>query len=173
MTINPHFAGDAPQALADVLKANLAALPEIGLTKPFTIKIYDALKPPPSYPLATAAQGTGFFGTGWPREVALCLSYYASFNRPHSRGRLYIPFTLIGGALDLRPTGSQMDKVLSWREVFRTGMPSGHRWQTYSPTTGASEPVTNCWVDDEWDIVRSRGLKGTTRHTATVAASPP
>lgn len=169
VTINPHFAGDSAQALADALKTNLIAVPTIGAAKAFTVKIYDALKAPPSFPLATATNGTGFWASGFPREVALCLSYYAAFNRPHSRGRLYIPATLIGGGLALRPTQTQMDSVLAFRNVFINGLPTGHKWNTYSPTTGASEPVTNCWVDDEWDIVRSRGLRGETRRTATVA----
>ena len=31
-----------------------------------------------------------------------------------------------------------------------------------------TSPVTNVWVDDEWDTIRSRGLKSTSRVTATV-----
>lgn len=165
VTINPHFKGDAPQALADALAVNMAAVPEIGGTSPFTIKVYDALKAPPSYPLATKVQGTGFWTASKPKEVALCLSYYAAFNRPHSRGRLYIPAQLIPGDLGRRPTGSQMDNVLQLASIFTTGLPSGHVWNTYSPRTGASEPVTDIWCDDEWDTVRSRGSRPTTRHT--------
>jgi hypothetical protein len=167
ITINPHFAGDAPQALADALKTNLAAVVAIG-TKPFVIKVYDALKAPPSYPLAVASQGTGFFPTGVPREVAICLSYYAAFNRPHTRGRLYLPAFLLTGGLGVRPTSGQITAALNFRSVFTSGLPAGHKWNTYSPTTGGSEPVTNVWVDDEWDTVRSRGMKGVAREMATV-----
>lgn len=168
ITINPHFKGDAPQALADALKTNLGAVTAVGPTCPLTIKIYDALKAPPSFPLATATQGTGFRATTKPRELALCLSYYAAFNRPHSRGRLYIPAAFITGTGDVRPSTTQVTSVLNFHHVFTDNLPTGHVWNTYSPTTGASNPVTNVWVDDEWDIVRSRGLKGTVRQTATV-----
>ena len=168
VSINPHFAGDAPQALADALKTNLIAVAAIGAARPFTVKIYDALKPPPSYPLGVATNGTGQWDTDDPSEVALCLSYYAAFNRPSTRGRLYIPAAMITGALGLRPTAAQITQVLEFRNVFTSGLPAGAKWNTYSPTTGASEPVTNCWVDDEWDTVRSRGQRATTRQTATV-----
>lgn len=168
ITITAHFAGDAPQALADALKTNLSGHVNIG-TKPFTVKIYDALKAPPSYPLGQAVNGSGSFTTNTPREIALCLSYYAAFNRPRTRGRMFLPFFIIGGALDLRPTTTQMTNALNFRNMFTTGLPTGHKWNTYSPTSGGSEPVTDVWVDDEWDTMRSRGLKGTTRQTATVA----
>lgn len=168
VVMTAHFAGDAPQALADALKANLAAIPQIG-TFPLTVKIYDALKAPPSYPLATATQGTGSVATNVPREVALCLSYYAAFNRPTTRGRVYIPAHFLTGALGVRPSAGQITQALNFKNVFSQGLPPGHVWNTYSPTTGTSEPVRNVWVDDEWDTIRSRGLKGTTRQTATIA----
>jgi hypothetical protein len=169
VTINPHFAGDAPQALADALKTNLIAQSTIGAGKRFVVKIYDALKSPPSYPLATAESSTGFWASGFPREVALCLSYYAAFNRKYTRGRLYIPATLIGGSLGLRPTAGQITTALDFRKVFTDNLPPGHVWNQYSPTLKHSEPVTDVWVDDEWDTVRSRGLRGTVRQTIHLA----
>lgn len=166
VTINPHFKGDNAQGLADALLNNLRAISDIGVSYPIKIKVYDALKAPPSFPLGTAEQGTGFRPTSTPRELALCLSYYAAFNRPHSRGRFYIPATFVGGGMGIRPTAGQMTAALNFGKVFEDNLPAGHVWNTYSPTTGASEPVTDYWVDDEWDIIRSRGLKGTSRQTA-------
>lgn len=168
VTINPHFKGDNAQGLADALLNNLRAISDIGVSYPMKIKVYDALKAPPSFPLGVAEQGTGARPTSTPRELALCLSYYAAFNRPSSRGRFYIPATFVGGGLGLRPTAGQMTAALNFGKVFEDNLPAGHVWNTYSPTTGASEPVTDYWVDDEWDIIRSRGLKGTTRQTAKV-----
>lgn len=167
VTISPHFNGSDPAALAAALKTNFIANNAIA-DKPFTIKIYDALKPKPNYPLATVVNGTGSRPTTMAREMALCLSYYAQFNRKHSRGRFYIPATFLGGSLGLRPTAGQITAALDWKNIFTTGLPTGHKWNTYSPTTGASEPVSHVWVDDEWDVIRSRGLKGTTRQTAKV-----
>jgi hypothetical protein len=163
VSITPHFFGDNAQALADALKANLIANASVGATTPFIVKIYDAQKTPPSYPLATSTNGTGFTTSTLPREIALCLSYYSTWNRPQYRGRLYIPGHFIGGPFPLRPTSTQMGKALAWATIFRTGLPANHNWVLYSPKRGAADGVSNWWVDDEWDIVRSRGLRGTTR----------
>src|SRR3954470_2410029 len=99
--ITPHFFGSDPQGLADALKTNLATHSGIGATKPFDIRIYDAQKPPPSFPLRSATQAGPPPVTDVPRELCLCLSYYSTWNRPRYRGRLYIPtpFVKAGGAI--------------------------------------------------------------------------
>lgn len=163
ITINPHYNADNAQALADQLKANLLAAVDIGPTYPFTIKIYDAEKPPPNYPLYTTSNGTGFKDTAYPREMAICLSYYATVNRPRWRGRLYIPVAIIKPSLGLRPTSGDMSKTLAFRTILTSGLPSGAYMEVWSPTERNGHGITNWWVDDEWDIVRSRGLRGTTR----------
>lgn len=163
VTINPHFNGNAAQPLADVLKSNLIAHASVGASTPFTVKIYDAKQAPPSYPLAQSTNGTGYLTTTHAREMALCLSYYAQWNRPTFRGRLFIPGQFVGGTFSLRPTSAQMAEVVSWKAVFTTGLPSGTFWTVYSRKTGLDAKVTNVWCDDEWDVMRSRGLKGTTR----------
>jgi hypothetical protein len=144
MTINPHFFGDNPQALADAIKNNLKALGPIGPTMPFTIKVYDATKPAPNY--------------------------YSTNNRPGYRGRLYIPVAMIPGGLALRPTSTQITSVLSWKTVFRDNLPAQHNWVVYSRKSGQGNGVSHVWVDDEWDTIRSRGLRSTTRTTQTLAA---
>lgn len=169
MTINPHFGGDNPEALATALSTNLKAMTVLGATFPFRIRIYDAEKPPPSYPLHEITNGTGFGSwTVGPREVALCLSYYSTWNRPRYRGRLYLPAQWVGGTIGPRPTAGQITKALEFRNVLTTGLPPGHNWCVYSPTNSDGYGVTDCWVDDEWDTVRSRGLRGQTRQLAEV-----
>lgn len=168
VTINPHYDGDNAQALADALKSNLVANPKVGATTPFTVKIYDAKKAPPSFPLATASSGTGFLGTGFPREIALCLSYYATWNRPGFRGRLYIPMSILGGVAGLRPTTTQRSDALNFGTTLGKSLPSNHFLIVYSRKAGTGAQVTHTWVDDEWDIVRSRGLKGTARTLGTL-----
>ena len=170
VTINPHYSGDNPQALADALKANLIAMGPIGATFPFTIKVYDALKAPPSYPLYSVSNGTGFYPTARPREVALCLSYYAQWNRPTFRGRLYIPGTFIQGTMDLRPSSTQMANCILWKNTLGKNLPSSHFWGVFSQKNQSIASVSHVWCDDEWDTVRSRGLKGTTRQLETLAA---
>lgn len=168
VTINPCYSGDDPQALANALKVNLMAHAVIGVDHPFVIKVYNAEKAPPNYPLATASNGTGSASTGFPREVAMCLSYYSTYNRPGYRGRLYIPAAFLGGALGLRPTTVQMNNCLAFGNTLGKGLPSAHNLVVYSRHQAKSFGVSNTWVDDEWDTVRSRGLKSTTRVLGTL-----
>jgi len=166
VTLHPHYIGDNPQALADKLKANLIANTGVG-AKPFTVKVYDAEKAAPSYPLATASQTGTTPTSNAPRELSLCLSYYGIHNRPSTRGRMYIPLNLLGVyTTTARPSGPQMNNALLWSDVFRAGMPANTNWGVWSRKNKAFTVATNWWVDDEWDIVRSRGMRGTTRVAA-------
>jgi len=167
MSITPHFFGDNAQGLANALKANLIAFPAVA-TKPFKIKVYDAQKAPPNYPLAMAEQTGTPPSTGAPREVCLVLSYYSTFNRKSYRGRLYLPLTLFGGAMGLRPSSAQQNAVLAFAGVLKTNLPAQHNWVVYSKKLNQSNGVTDYWCDDEWDIQRSRGMRGTTRVTGKV-----
>ena len=163
VSINPHFFGNNPDALADVLVNNFKAITEVGALTPFDIKVYDAEKAPPNYPLEIRTNATGFTTTTKPREVAMCLSYYSTYNRPRYRGRLYIPGQFISGAFGIRPTAPQRVIVGNWAHALSTNMPESHNWVVYSKRNAASYGVTNWWVDDEWDIQRSRGMRPTTR----------
>lgn len=164
ITMNPHFFGTDASALASALKANILSLGLIGNNVPFSVKLYDAQKAPPNLPLATASQaGTGPLVTAVPREVALCLSFYSTYNRPRYRGRIYVPATMLGGATSLRPTGAQITQCMKWADAFKSGLPAAHNWVVFSPTDNVSRGVSNYFVDDEWDTVRSRGLRSTTR----------
>jgi hypothetical protein len=168
MTITPHYETDDPQALINVLRNNIVAGAQGGATNVFNIKAYDAKKAPPNYPLAETSHGTGYLDSHFPRELALCLSYSADFNRPSLRGRLYIPMALIGGGTALRPTPEQQALVTNWADMLTGSLPTGSFWVVYSKTHQTSAQVTNAWCDDEWDIVRSRGLRGSSRHEVTV-----
>lgn len=170
VTITPHFFGDNPQALADAVMNNLKAHAAVGATMPMSIRVYDAVKPAPNYPLYTATNGTGFIPTTKPREVAMCLSYYSTYNRPTTRGRLYIPAVMIPGDLALRPSAAQISSVLSWKTVFRDNLPAQHNWVVFSRKMQLANGVSHVWCDDEWDTVRSRGMRSTMRTTQTLAA---
>jgi hypothetical protein len=168
ISITPHFNGSDPQALANALKANLIAYTPTAI-HPFTVKIYDAAAPPPSYPLATAGQTGTTPTSSCPREVAICLSYYTTYNRPRYRGRLYLPASWFTSAPQARPTTAICQAVLTFaHSVLGTAMPAATNWVVWSPTEGKSQGgVNNIWCDDEWDTVRSRGTKSTTRQTGT------
>lgn len=163
ISINPHYNGDNAQALADVLKTNLLAVPKIGATTPFKVRVYDAEKAPPSYPLGQAENVASPKLTSSPREVALCLSYYATWNRPGFRGRVFIPSFWISGSLGLRPTNAQQLEVVAMKNIFKSGLPSGTIWEVWSPTLKQGSGISHVWCDDEWDTMRSRGMKSTSR----------
>jgi len=166
MTINPHYFGDNAQGLADALKSNLSVFASIGPAVPFSVKIYDAEKAPPSFPVATAVQAGTPVNSTVPRELSLCLSYYSTWNRPRLRGRLYIPSPFITGSYASRPTGAQINEALSWNVPLTDNLPAAHNMVVWSRMDRKANGVSMFWVDDEWDIVRSRGRKPTTRAQA-------
>jgi hypothetical protein len=45
---------------------------------------------------------------------------------------------------------------------------NGLDWTVASTVDKVARNVTNYWVDDEWDIQRRRGYRGTTRNLGTV-----
>jgi hypothetical protein len=163
-SINPHFAGADAQALANALHTNVKAQ-TANVGHPFTVKIYDAAAPPPSYPLATVTEPGSPPQSAVPREVALCLSYYTTYNRPRYRGRLYMPVTWFTSVANVRPSGAIQQAVIDWaKAVFGTGMPQSTNWVVWSTVEKkAMGGVSNIWVDDEWDTIRSRGLSATAR----------
>jgi hypothetical protein len=105
-----------------------------------------------------------------PREQALCLSFYAGQNKPRQRGRVYLPIVWLGsGYGGVRPTTPMMTAALSWRTIFENLGGVNIDWVVWSEKDAQSRPVTDVWVDDEHDTVRSRGLRPTSRLTATTS----
>lgn len=136
------------------------------------VKIYDVQKPKPNYPLYTESRNdnNSLTGTG-PREVALCLSFFAGKNQKRRRGRLYIPFCWIsqGGNPSLRPTVTHRNKLGALATVLQDLGGLGEDWSVYSKADDTARAVTNWWVDDEWDTQRRRGLRGTVRTEGTTS----
>jgi hypothetical protein len=168
ITINPHFNGSDAQALANALSTNILAQAE-NVGHPHTIKIYDAATPPPSYPLATVTVAGTPPTSGVPREVAICCSYYTTYNRPRYRGRLYLPATWFSAVANVRPTQAIIDRILTWfKAVFGAGLPPATNLVVWSRVEKKSMGgVNHLWVDDEYDTQRSRGLTALTRTTST------
>ena len=105
---------------------------------------------------------------GGPREVALCLSYYADLNQPRRRGRMYLgPWTQ--GAMAERPGTSQMQALQSLANGISALGGINVQWVQYSRADGEFRNVTNWFVDNEWDTIRSRGLRPDSRLTGTVS----
>jgi hypothetical protein len=168
ITINPHFNGTDAQALVNALKTNVLA--QTGTANhPLTFKAYDAATPPPSYPLATATNAGTPPASGVPREVALCVSYYTTYNRPRYRGRLYLPVTWFSAVANVRPSQATIDSALAWfKAVFGAGLPAATNLVVWSQVEKkAMGGVNNIWCDNEWDTVRSRGMAATARTPMT------
>jgi len=136
----------------------------LGFTR-ITAKIYDMAAPVPRPPLATKTAIPQVGGAeGGPSEVALCLSFYATSNQKRRRGRLYIgPFA--AGQMERRPAANVTSQLADLAAGLANLGGVDVDWMQYSPTNNAANKVTNWWVDNEWDTVRSRGLKGTSRIT--------
>lgn len=129
------------------------------------VKAYD-VGSAPNYPVGEAKKNAGATGTSaGPREVAICLSYYRERNSPRRRGRIYLPNYGTTPFTQVRPPLATRTKALDLAQDFRDVGGVDVDWCQYSPTDGTHGGVTDAYVDDEWDTVRSRGMKPTTRST--------
>jgi len=181
MWVTPHFHDTAgtqsPAQLATQLANNLISW--LGTPARSQVKVYleDFNPGVPHNPLAVADAGTvgNTLSSSGPREIALCLSYYAGQNTKRYRGRLYIPHAWIrvaGGGSSAapgpRPTAQMMATAAAFASVLTPARANGNNWCVASTVDKIGRDVTNAWVDDEWDIQRKRGYRGTTRTLVTV-----
>lgn len=172
MVITPHFNDSGaltdPQNLCEDLADALETW--AGSDGELRVVAYDAQGTPPVFPQGEVIRRPGTFKSmATPRELAMCLSFYSERNLPRQRGRLYIPSWAAGGGLGLRPTAVQQEKLGDLAGIFTNLGGADVDWCVYSPTTDTAMPVTNWWVDDEWDIIRSRGLRSTGRLEGTTS----
>jgi len=141
-----------------------------------TVRAYDAevLKtvggktgPPDAVHIRNAGNAPA---AGKPREVALCLSYYASVNQPGKRGRIYLPAFAIVASSQMagRPASDWLIRATQMATAFGNLGGANVEWHLFSPKVRQSFKITNAWCDNEWDTQRSRGLKPTTRDTVTL-----
>lgn len=171
MTINPHFnvrdiAPNVGALATDLCQLMVDTIPGTMQTQ---VKMYDAEDPPPSAPKGQKLLQTGTSPASTvPREIALCLSYYAGENVKRKRGRLYIPVAwLTNKTLDVRPGTAVRGEVLDYGNLFSLLGGANVDWGVWSRVTNSFDKTTNTYVDDEWDTVRSRGLRPTTRTLGT------
>jgi hypothetical protein len=166
---DPTAEADAEQLcidLADGISAWDGSAAEV------TVKAYDVQGTQPVYAAGQAVRNVGGIGSsGCPRELALCLSFYSAHNAPRLRGRVYIPAVFLTSAPGQRPTTAQMNNVGSLALLFQALGGANVDWSIWSPTTSERHAVTHWWVDDEWDVQRSRGLRATTRVSGTTDES--
>jgi hypothetical protein len=174
--INPVFniqsAGGAdPVGLtSDLATALNAKLVTWTTATKLTVKSYDVEEAKPRYPKATEVRSSTIIrNSPIPREVALCLSFYADHPSGRRRGRLYVPASLWTptGAIGVRPTTGDRDTVKQLVPIF-TGLGGINvDWGIWSERDHAFHKATDYWIDDEWDTQRRRGLRATVRTTGT------
>lgn len=170
--ITPHFndtsAGNE-QTLADDLASRLDTW--FAGAREVVVKVYHASGPKPHPPLGTSTKQPGLTpATQGNRETAICLSFYATNNAPRRRGRLYFPaFFFTVGALPVRPASGTQTAVGAFATLLAAAGPASIQWAVYSRLDDVARPVTNWWVDDEWDVQRRRGLRPSSRTTGAIA----
>lgn len=168
----PGSGGD-PQGLADDL-ADIFATQWWGAVGAREVNVdcylHEPGDPTTGPPVATAQRNKGAApATNMPRELALCLSFFATTNQPHRRGRIYLaPYGR--SPIGLRPAAGTMGEALAMADAFAGLGGIDVDWVVHSTTLDSSAGVTDAWVDDEWDIQRRRGLRPTTRVTSTPGA---
>lgn len=147
----------------------------IGATRQIEVTAYDAQGSVPVFPAGHAIVNEGAFPPSQaPREVAVCLSFYAERNLPRQRGRLYIPAGWMQSAFSIetaRPTTPMMTKVGDLAQLLADLGGTGNDWSVYSRVDDEARAVSNWYVDNEWDTIRSRGLRPTERVAGTVDES--
>lgn len=125
----------------------------------------------PNYPRASSIMNEGQVWThANPSEVALCLSFCGSNGpRPRERGRIYLmpgldPINTITAA---RPNPTTQQWALDFFSVSNESFPDigGIDWKfgIWSHVDQKFTQAQRAWVDDEWDTVRRRGKRATTR----------
>lgn len=126
------------------------------------IKAYDMSDAEPRQPRAFEQRTVVSSAACGPREVALCLSYWSDRNLPRFRGRMYIGPWQAGACQERPEDGARISlQTLALGIADLGGV--NVQWVQHSPTTGHYKTVKHWWVDNEWDTMRSRGLKGTAR----------
>jgi len=136
------------------------------------VKAYDVTRAKPNYPVYEEIYDAGLVKPALgPRELALCLSFYAGNNIKRRRGRLYIPaiWGVTTGTPAERPSTTNMNNVAALVPALTELGGVDVDWSVWSGVDKVARAVTNWWVDNEWDVQRKRGLRGTTRVEGTTS----
>lgn len=183
----PGAVADAGTAILDNIDAFYSAIStylSINLTGTGEIDLYDLEDPEPRAPVFNGSFTAGVGTNALPNEVAVALSYQAPIvsgtNQARRRGRLFIgPLAtnvMATGTGDQRVASGFRNALVAAAEALMddTTLP-GLVWSVFSPTTAGAPPwsaatlgdsfftVTNGWVNDAFDTMRSRGAAPTTR----------
>jgi len=166
--LEPTFGTDAQQLTDDLA----AVLTTWAGTADLTVRAYNLQGSKPNYPVAEKKLNAGVFVTPTvPPELAVCLSFYGGQNQPSKRGRLYLPAFLCGvtGSPGLKVSAGAMTKAEALVPGFAGLGGTNVDWIVWSRTHQTAAKVTNYWVDNAWDIQRSRGIKADAKVVKTTS----
>lgn len=179
ISLNPTFrfsgtTGFDASSLADNIITAWTSWHVAGAATPLRVRIYDLEGAKPVYPAAeklTSAWGTAL-NTNVPRELALCLSFAHDHFRPRQMGRLYVPWAFrntTSSGMGTRPTNAQVDDFATLAPVLAAVGGPNIDWGVWSRVEHAFHQASIYFVDNEWDTVRRRGLRGTYRKAGTTS----
>jgi len=174
--------------IADLLETfyeDVGAYLSSGLSGTIECRFFDLEDAPPRVPVDTINIAMTPGGSlQLPHEVALCLSFegppISGTPQARRRGRLFIgPLdgdVAVTGTGDARPNSTALLAITAAAEALMTQVTySGVVWSVFSPTSAGPEPwtagdllagfvtITNGWMDNAFDTMRSRGLAATSR----------
>lgn len=142
-----------------------------------TIKYYAADGSVPNYPFdeQSFTLSPAPSALDMPVEVSLCVSYANdtanSVARARRRGRIYMSGWQTGFNAAGRPTGATVSAMAANFKTYvdAVNVITDFTAVVYSRTNVTGYAIERIWVDNEWDTMRSRGLRATTRTTVTPA----
>lgn len=132
-----------------------------------TVRAYDMADPEPRPPKAIKVQAPIGSIPSYIPQVALCLSYYADRNLPRQRGRIYTGPYGTSNAVG-RPTTDQMADLITFGQALAGLGGLNVDWSLWSPTNQQHTRLSRIWVDNSFDVIRSRQLPGTARSGADI-----
>lgn len=148
-----------------------------------TIKLYDLADSIPRVPFYQETINplwTPSASVQAPAEVSVCASFQATpgsgLDQKNRRGRIYLgPLIWTTSVYDVS-TGTprvastfRTDIITAMTRLAQLGDDVNHAsWVVYSKVLGTTALVTQGWVDNAFDTVRSRGEQATARTTATL-----
>lgn len=140
------------------------------------VKIYDVTLPAPNYPIYenTFNLGGAVGDIDMPLEVSLAISYKNTINnnvpRARRRGRIFISGWAETQNLNGRPAAGTPNGLATAYATYVAAVNAIGSLDAgvWSRTDNVVYPIDEVWVDDEWDTVRRRGRKATSRVTISV-----
>lgn len=164
-----HYAAPTttPAALGAAVGAAYTANADLGASTwaNLYVKVYDVSLPahsPPVYQYSHPGTGLGALA---PRQIALCLSFFSGLNIRGQRGRIYLgPWQMV--KVSEFASTSVLTSCITMANALKHPGGADVIHQIWHPKTASWSNVSNYFVNNRWDTMRSRLPKETARQTA-------